>query len=73
MVSISFKMDANLTLLRFEVLIFHNYLYYARVERVYDDINASITKKNIHLDFQLNKLPLLISRVSALMGILVRI
>ncbi|KAF7837120.1 callose synthase 9 [Senna tora] len=40
------------------------------VERVYDDINTSITKKAIHVDFQLNKLPLLISRVSALMGIL---
>ncbi|KAK4266518.1 hypothetical protein QN277_027422 [Acacia crassicarpa] len=40
------------------------------VERVYDDINASITKKGISVDFQLNKLPLLISRVSALMGIL---
>ncbi|XP_028759782.1 callose synthase 9 [Neltuma alba] len=40
------------------------------VGRVYDDINASITKKSILVDFQLNKLPLLISRVSALMGIL---
>ncbi|TKY50586.1 Callose synthase 9 [Spatholobus suberectus] len=40
------------------------------VERIYDDINASITKRNIHIDFQLNKLALVISRVTALMGIL---
>ncbi|XP_061343058.1 callose synthase 9 [Gastrolobium bilobum] len=40
------------------------------VERIYDDINASITKKSIHVDFQLNKLALVISRVTALMGIL---
>ncbi|KAI4307526.1 hypothetical protein L6164_030703 [Bauhinia variegata] len=40
------------------------------VERIYEDINASITKRNIHADFQLNKLPLVISRVTALMGIL---
>lgn len=40
------------------------------VERVYADIHGSITKKTILVDFHLNKLPLLISRVSALMGIL---
>ncbi|XP_027367139.1 callose synthase 9 isoform X2 [Abrus precatorius] len=40
------------------------------VERIYDDINAIITKRNIHVDFQLSKLALVISRVTALMGIL---
>ncbi|KAF1878778.1 hypothetical protein Lal_00047450 [Lupinus albus] len=40
------------------------------VERIYDDINACVTQKTIHLDFQLNKLPIVISRVIALMGIL---
>ncbi|XP_028182986.1 callose synthase 9-like [Glycine soja] len=40
------------------------------VERIYDDINASITKRSIHVDFQLNKLALVITRVTALMGIL---
>ncbi|KAL5140393.1 Callose synthase 9 [Glycine soja] len=37
------------------------------VERIYDDINASITKRSIHVDFQLNKLALVITRVTALM------
>ncbi|KAL5140399.1 Callose synthase 9 [Glycine soja] len=41
-----------------------------KVERIYDDINASITKRSIHVDFQLNKLALVITRVTALMGIL---
>ncbi|GAV74732.1 Glucan_synthase domain-containing protein/FKS1_dom1 domain-containing protein [Cephalotus follicularis] len=40
------------------------------VERIYEDIQTSIAKKSIHVDFQLNKLPLVISRVTALMGIL---
>ncbi|KAK7310312.1 hypothetical protein RJT34_07750 [Clitoria ternatea] len=40
------------------------------VERIYDDINTSISKKSIPVDFQLNKLALVISRVTALMGIL---
>lgn len=49
------------------VAIFH----LVRVERLYEDIRGSIVKKNIQADFQLNKLPLVISRVTALMGILV--
>lgn len=40
------------------------------VERIYDDIQTSITKRSIHLDFDLNKLALVISRVTAVMGIL---
>ncbi|XP_024020738.1 callose synthase 9 isoform X2 [Morus notabilis] len=40
------------------------------VERIYEDIYASIAKRSIHVDFQLNKLALVISRVFALMGIL---
>ncbi|XP_020203976.1 callose synthase 9 [Cajanus cajan] len=40
------------------------------VERIYDDIDTSIKNKSIHIDFQLIKLPLVISRVTALMGIL---
>ncbi|KAJ8760129.1 hypothetical protein K2173_010985 [Erythroxylum novogranatense] len=40
------------------------------VERVYEDIQASIGKKDIHHNVGLNKLPLVISRVTALMGIL---
>ncbi|XP_050371424.1 callose synthase 9 [Argentina anserina] len=40
------------------------------VERLYDDVQASITKKSIQIDFQLDKLPLVISRITALMGIL---
>ncbi|BFG33465.1 hypothetical protein CerSpe_197390 [Prunus speciosa] len=40
------------------------------VEQVYKDIHESIAKKSIHVDFQMNKLPLVISRVTALMGIL---
>ncbi|KAJ9153386.1 hypothetical protein P3X46_026831 [Hevea brasiliensis] len=40
------------------------------VERVYGDIQASIEKRSIQDDFQLNKLHLVISRVTALMGIL---
>ncbi|KAK9220816.1 hypothetical protein WN944_009240 [Citrus x changshan-huyou] len=40
------------------------------VERIYDDINVSVEKRSIHVDFQLTKLPLVISRVTALMGVL---
>ncbi|KAF5447957.1 hypothetical protein F2P56_033467 [Juglans regia] len=40
------------------------------VERIYEDIHASIVKKTIQVDFALSKLPLVISRVTALMGIL---
>lgn len=40
------------------------------VERIYDDINASATKRSIHVDFRLNKLAVVISRITALMGIL---
>ncbi|KAL2323845.1 hypothetical protein Fmac_022903 [Flemingia macrophylla] len=40
------------------------------VERIYIDINESITKRSITTDLRLNKLPLVISRVTALMGIL---
>ncbi|KAE8037014.1 hypothetical protein FH972_009641 [Carpinus fangiana] len=40
------------------------------VERIYDDINASIGKKSIHVDFDLSKLPLVITRVTALIGLL---
>ncbi|KAM3740911.1 hypothetical protein ACB098_08G135300 [Castanea mollissima] len=40
------------------------------VERIYADIQKSIEDRNIHIDFQLNKLPLVISRVTALTGIL---
>ncbi|XP_072963967.1 callose synthase 9 [Typha angustifolia] len=40
------------------------------VERIYNDIRESILKKNFQTDFQLSKLPLVISRISALTGIL---
>uniref|UniRef100_A0A1D1Z005 1,3-beta-glucan synthase n=1 Tax=Anthurium amnicola TaxID=1678845 RepID=A0A1D1Z005_9ARAE len=40
------------------------------VERVYEDIKGSISKRTIHKDFQLSKLPLVISRIAALTGIL---
>ncbi|GFZ18220.1 glucan synthase-like 10 [Actinidia rufa] len=40
------------------------------VERIYEDIQASIVRKSIHTDFQLNKLALVISRLTAVMGIL---
>ncbi|CAN1241664.1 Callose synthase 9 [Linum perenne] len=39
-------------------------------ERVYEDIQASIQNRSIHVDFQLNKLALVIQRVTALMGVL---
>ncbi|XP_043693425.1 callose synthase 9 [Telopea speciosissima] len=40
------------------------------VERIYGEIQESISKKSIHVDLQLNRLPLVISRVTALTGIL---
>ncbi|KAG7022059.1 Callose synthase 9, partial [Cucurbita argyrosperma subsp. argyrosperma] len=40
------------------------------VERVFEDIQASIANNSIQNDFQLNKLPLVITRVTALTGIL---
>lgn len=40
------------------------------VERVYDDIEASIKKRNIYTDFQMNKLSLVIQKVTVLMGVL---
>ncbi|PSR90233.1 Callose synthase [Actinidia chinensis var. chinensis] len=40
------------------------------VERIYEDIQASIARRSIHTDFQLNKLALVISRLTAVMGIL---
>ncbi|KAG2272664.1 hypothetical protein Bca52824_067219 [Brassica carinata] len=40
------------------------------VERIYEDIQASIKNRKIHNDFQLNKLSLVITRVTALLGIL---
>ncbi|KAJ0249614.1 Callose synthase 9 [Hirschfeldia incana] len=40
------------------------------VERIYEDIQASIRNRNIHNDFQLNNLSLVITRLTALLGIL---
>lgn len=40
---------------------------------MFEDIDTSRKKKSIHVDFDLTKLPLLLRRVTALMGILVRI
>ncbi|KAK4482394.1 hypothetical protein RD792_009549 [Penstemon davidsonii] len=40
------------------------------VERIYDDIRGSIVNRSIHVDFQLTKLPLVIQKVTALLGIL---
>lgn len=48
-----------------------NCCWNTRVERIYDDINDSITRRSIPVDFRLNKLALVVSRVTALMGILV--
>lgn len=38
------------------------------VDRLYEDIQGSIAKKSIHDDFELSKLPLVISRLTALLG-----
>lgn len=40
------------------------------VERIYEDIEESIVNGSIRIDFQLNKLPLVIQKVTALLGIL---
>lgn len=40
------------------------------VERICEDIQGSIAKRSIYVDFQLNKLPLVIQKVTALMGML---
>ncbi|KAL7084442.1 hypothetical protein ACP275_14G223700 [Erythranthe tilingii] len=40
------------------------------VERIYEDIQGSIANGCIHVDFRLNKLPLVIQKVTALLGIL---
>ncbi|XP_047329980.1 callose synthase 9-like isoform X2 [Impatiens glandulifera] len=40
------------------------------IERIYDDIQSSVVNRSIPVDFQLSKLPLVISRITALMGIL---
>ncbi|KAI5600220.1 hypothetical protein POPTR_001G011900v4 [Populus trichocarpa] len=40
------------------------------VERVYADIEGSIANRSIHVDFQLKKLSLVITRVTGLLGIL---
>ncbi|VFQ80261.1 unnamed protein product [Cuscuta campestris] len=41
-----------------------------RVERVYDEIQRSIANRSILVDIELNKLPLRIQKVTALLGIL---
>ncbi|KAF8094628.1 hypothetical protein N665_0358s0010 [Sinapis alba] len=40
------------------------------VERIFRDIQNSITMRTIHLDFQLKKLSLVITKVTALLGVL---
>lgn len=40
------------------------------VERVYEDIEECVAKKSIHVDFELNKMSLVIQKVTALMGVL---
>ncbi|XP_055818991.1 callose synthase 9 [Solanum dulcamara] len=40
------------------------------VERIYEDIRGSITKRSINVDVDMNKLPLVIQKLTALMGIL---
>ena len=42
-----------------------------RVERVFEDIQTSIRKRSIYVEFELNKLPLVIQKLTALMGVLV--
>lgn len=54
-------------------MFFAFFLYYVRVERVYEDIRGSIAKRSINVDVELNKLPLVIQKVTALMGILVHV
>ncbi|PKA45890.1 Callose synthase 9 [Apostasia shenzhenica] len=40
------------------------------IERIFEDIKESLRRKNIQVDFQLSRLPLVISRITALTGIL---
>ncbi|EPS67036.1 hypothetical protein M569_07740, partial [Genlisea aurea] len=40
------------------------------VERIYEDIQGSIGNRSIHVDFRLDKLPLVIQKITALLGIL---
>ncbi|KAH7543621.1 hypothetical protein FEM48_Zijuj02G0203200 [Ziziphus jujuba var. spinosa] len=40
------------------------------VERIYEDIDESIRKRSIQVNFQLNKLPIVISRLTAVTGVL---
>ncbi|KAF3629144.1 hypothetical protein FXO38_22542 [Capsicum annuum] len=42
------------------------------VERIYEDIRGSITKRSINVDVDMNKLPLVIQKVTSLMGILIK-
>ena len=64
-------MMSNMNTVYLLALPFCNCHVYARVEKIYEVIDASISKRSILVDFQLNKLPLVISRITALMGILV--
>lgn len=38
---------------------------------MYEDIEECVAKKSIHVDFELNKMSLVIQKVTALMGVLV--
>ncbi|KAM7502791.1 hypothetical protein LguiB_001695 [Lonicera macranthoides] len=40
------------------------------VERVFEDVQTSIKNKSIYVEFELNKLPLVIQKLTALMGVL---
>lgn len=40
------------------------------VEKLYEDIEASVAKKSIHVDFDLSKMSQVIQKVTALMGVL---
>ncbi|KAL4186370.1 hypothetical protein AMTRI_Chr09g13760 [Amborella trichopoda] len=42
------------------------------VERIFEDIRESLIKGSIQSEFQLSKLPLVLSRIAALMGILIQ-
>lgn len=66
-----YMMSFIIDILTYVLLFIYNCCYCTRVERIYDDISASITKRSIPRDFRLNKLAVVISRITALMGILV--
>jgi len=66
-----YMMNFVFDILTYVLLLLCNCCCCTRVERIYDDINASATKRSIHVDFRLNKLAVVISRITALMGILV--